>query len=229
MGRETSPLQLLTSLLLTGGKRADPVIRGNVVLNKFHWWIPPPRLAPSLWKSSQSRSSMLNIIRSSMARSGYEVVALLVNRDQSWGFSVVLAVERYCSLTMAVCFFEMRRRSLTMVVCFFEKTNCLALLHRTSRRRVIEPHTTASLCPAPPSHCTLHLVSLCLRRRVTVPCVVSSLRPALPRRRVAVPVPPSALSRARGRRKTVVSCELDVSRVQGTVFSSEDWMCWACQ
>jgi hypothetical protein len=33
MGRETGPLQLLTSLLLTGGKRADLVIRGNVVLN----------------------------------------------------------------------------------------------------------------------------------------------------------------------------------------------------
>jgi hypothetical protein len=33
MGRETSPLQLLASLLLTGGKGADLVIRGNVVLN----------------------------------------------------------------------------------------------------------------------------------------------------------------------------------------------------
>jgi hypothetical protein len=33
MGRETDPLQLLAPLLLTGGKRADLVIRGNVVLN----------------------------------------------------------------------------------------------------------------------------------------------------------------------------------------------------
>jgi hypothetical protein len=33
MGRETGPLQLLVSLLLTGGKGADLVIRGNVVLN----------------------------------------------------------------------------------------------------------------------------------------------------------------------------------------------------
>jgi hypothetical protein len=32
-GRETSNLQLLTPILLTGGKRADLVIRGNVVLN----------------------------------------------------------------------------------------------------------------------------------------------------------------------------------------------------
>jgi hypothetical protein len=33
MGRETGLLQLLAPLLLTGGKGADPVIRGNVVLN----------------------------------------------------------------------------------------------------------------------------------------------------------------------------------------------------
>jgi hypothetical protein len=33
MGRETSSLHLLAPLLLTGGKEADLVIRGNVVLN----------------------------------------------------------------------------------------------------------------------------------------------------------------------------------------------------
>jgi hypothetical protein len=33
MGRKTDPLQLLAPLLLTGGKRADLVIRGDVVLN----------------------------------------------------------------------------------------------------------------------------------------------------------------------------------------------------
>jgi hypothetical protein len=33
MGRETGSLQLLAPLLLTGGKEADLVIRGNVVLN----------------------------------------------------------------------------------------------------------------------------------------------------------------------------------------------------
>jgi hypothetical protein len=35
MGRETGTLQLLAPLLLTGGKGADLVIRGNVVLNKM--------------------------------------------------------------------------------------------------------------------------------------------------------------------------------------------------
>jgi hypothetical protein len=34
MGRETGSLQLLAPLLLTGGKGADLVIRGNIVLNK---------------------------------------------------------------------------------------------------------------------------------------------------------------------------------------------------
>jgi hypothetical protein len=33
MGRETGSLHLLAPLLLTGGKEADLVIRGNVVLN----------------------------------------------------------------------------------------------------------------------------------------------------------------------------------------------------
>jgi hypothetical protein len=33
LGRETGPLQLLAPLLLTGGKGADLVIRGDVVLN----------------------------------------------------------------------------------------------------------------------------------------------------------------------------------------------------
>jgi hypothetical protein len=36
MGRETGSLHLLVPLLLTGGKGADLVIRGNVVLNRFH-------------------------------------------------------------------------------------------------------------------------------------------------------------------------------------------------
>jgi hypothetical protein len=34
MGRETGSLHLLAPLLMTGGKGADLVIRGNVVLNK---------------------------------------------------------------------------------------------------------------------------------------------------------------------------------------------------
>jgi hypothetical protein len=35
LGRETGPLQLLAPLLLTGGKGADLVIRGDVVLNNL--------------------------------------------------------------------------------------------------------------------------------------------------------------------------------------------------
>jgi hypothetical protein len=36
MGRETGPLQLLASLLLTGGEGADLVIRGNIILNRYY-------------------------------------------------------------------------------------------------------------------------------------------------------------------------------------------------
>jgi hypothetical protein len=36
MGRETGSLHLLAPLLLMGGKGADLVIRGNVVLNRNH-------------------------------------------------------------------------------------------------------------------------------------------------------------------------------------------------
>ena len=43
MGRETGSLHLLAPLLLTGGKGADLVIRGNVVLNNI------VVLAPSAW------------------------------------------------------------------------------------------------------------------------------------------------------------------------------------
>jgi hypothetical protein len=39
MGRETSSLHLLAPLLLTGGKGADLVICGNVVLNRFYWFV----------------------------------------------------------------------------------------------------------------------------------------------------------------------------------------------
>jgi hypothetical protein len=39
MGRETGSLHLLASLLLTGGKGADLVIRGNVVLNNYGYYL----------------------------------------------------------------------------------------------------------------------------------------------------------------------------------------------
>jgi hypothetical protein len=53
MGRETGHLQLLASLLLTGGKGADLVIRGNVVLNTL---------------SARSTSTLLRCIISSSNR-----------------------------------------------------------------------------------------------------------------------------------------------------------------
>jgi hypothetical protein len=40
MGRETSSLQLLASLLLTEGKESDLMMRGNIVLNKTNSLMP---------------------------------------------------------------------------------------------------------------------------------------------------------------------------------------------
>jgi hypothetical protein len=58
MGRETSSLQLIAPLLLTGGKGADLVIRGNVILNTLSarstlilLWI---RSAPTLHHAGRS-------------------------------------------------------------------------------------------------------------------------------------------------------------------------------
>jgi hypothetical protein len=48
MGRETGSLHLLAPLLLTGGKRADLVIRGDVVLNTIQICFWPTMLARSL-------------------------------------------------------------------------------------------------------------------------------------------------------------------------------------
>jgi hypothetical protein len=56
LGRETSSLQLLAPLLLTGGKGADLVIRGNAVLNRGKGW--SHQLEQSLYvdMTSMSRS-----------------------------------------------------------------------------------------------------------------------------------------------------------------------------
>jgi hypothetical protein len=44
MGRETGLLQLLAPLLLTGGKGADLVICGNVVLNSLFILVAYPKV-----------------------------------------------------------------------------------------------------------------------------------------------------------------------------------------
>jgi hypothetical protein len=62
MGRETSSLQLLASLLLTEGKESDLMMRGNIVLNKTNSLMPliiycaaPGRLSsPVLSRSGHS-------------------------------------------------------------------------------------------------------------------------------------------------------------------------------
>jgi hypothetical protein len=79
MGRETGPLQLLASLLLTGGKGADLVIRGNVVLNTL---------------SARSTSTLLRdqiCINSPSSRQ----VSGLAELSYATGFDSLYAIVRY--------------------------------------------------------------------------------------------------------------------------------------
>jgi hypothetical protein len=55
LGRDTGSLQLLAPLLLTGGKGADLVIRGDVVLNKIDFSLP---LILSGWAVSRWEHSL---------------------------------------------------------------------------------------------------------------------------------------------------------------------------
>jgi hypothetical protein len=51
MGRETGTLQLLAPLLLTGGKGADLVIRGDVDLNRHvHLYGARPAPGKGVWR-----------------------------------------------------------------------------------------------------------------------------------------------------------------------------------
>jgi hypothetical protein len=61
MGRETGHLHLLAPLLLTGGKGADLVIRGDVVLNSFLRYVPYSLPSPIL--SSKSHRSSGPVLR----------------------------------------------------------------------------------------------------------------------------------------------------------------------
>jgi hypothetical protein len=77
MGRETGSLHLLAPLLLTGGKGADLVIRGNVVLNTIHFedfTLLKKRPGGSLqgrWpSSSQPGSSFLEHVETATGGSG---------------------------------------------------------------------------------------------------------------------------------------------------------------
>jgi hypothetical protein len=60
LGRETGSLQLLAPLLLTGGKGADLVIRGDVVLNTLS-----ARSTSTLLRDRRSASTLRQTGRSS--------------------------------------------------------------------------------------------------------------------------------------------------------------------
>jgi hypothetical protein len=67
MGRETGTLQLLASLLLTGGKGADLVIRGDVVLNTLSARSTSTLLRDQICINSSSRRQVLGLAELSYA------------------------------------------------------------------------------------------------------------------------------------------------------------------
>jgi hypothetical protein len=66
-GRETGSLQLLASLLLTGGKGADLVIRGNVVLNTLSACSTSTLLRDQICINSSARRQVLGLAELSYA------------------------------------------------------------------------------------------------------------------------------------------------------------------
>jgi hypothetical protein len=86
MGRETGPLQLLASLLLTGGKGADLVIRGNVVFNTLSARSTSTLLRDQICINSSSSRQVLRPSRT-------------VLRDR---FQFLYAIEQYvlCSVSI---------------------------------------------------------------------------------------------------------------------------------
>jgi hypothetical protein len=67
MGRETGSLHLLAPLLLTGGKGADLVIRGNVVLNTLSARSTSTLLRDQICVNSSSRRQVFGLAELSYA------------------------------------------------------------------------------------------------------------------------------------------------------------------
>jgi hypothetical protein len=67
MGRETGTLQLLAPLLLTGGKGADLVIRGDVVLNTLSARSTSTLLREWIWINSPSIRQLSGLAEMSYA------------------------------------------------------------------------------------------------------------------------------------------------------------------
>jgi hypothetical protein len=85
MGRETGLLQLLAPLLLTGGKGADLVIRGNVVLNTLSACSTSTLLRDQICINSSSSRQVTGLAELSYA-TGFDY--LLRNRTIFFGSTV---------------------------------------------------------------------------------------------------------------------------------------------
>jgi hypothetical protein len=83
MGRETGHLQLLASLLLTGGKGVDLVIRGNVVLKTLSARSTSTLLRDQICINSSSRRQVRGLAELSYA-TGFVPVCRTRNHDMKF-------------------------------------------------------------------------------------------------------------------------------------------------
>jgi hypothetical protein len=93
MGRETGTLQLLTPLLLTGGKGADLVIRGDVVLNTLSARSTSTLLRDQICINSPSSRQVLRpsrtVLRDSLRILFYALERYVFRLDQFLIYSLV--------------------------------------------------------------------------------------------------------------------------------------------
>jgi hypothetical protein len=92
MGRETGPLHLLAPNLLTGGKGADLVIRGNVVLNTLSARSTSTLLRDQICINSPSRRQVPGL-----AELSYATDFVPVCRTRNHGMKFLSGSAIYCS------------------------------------------------------------------------------------------------------------------------------------
>jgi hypothetical protein len=98
LGRETGSLQLLAPLLLTGGKDANLVIRGNVVLNRWNIWMVGGNPA-------QQKYSMVLVVGVIIIFSTIRAGFAAQNPTSFLAFSMGIKPTRIFFLVLSICVF----------------------------------------------------------------------------------------------------------------------------
>jgi hypothetical protein len=122
LGRETGSLQLLAPLLLTGGKGADLVIRGDVVLNTLS-----ARSTSTLLRDRRSASTLRQTGRSSG----------LAELSYATGFWFIYAIKWYVFCSSR----SVRIIGRAIIARYRGATPEVALAYRRSPRALLEPRS----------------------------------------------------------------------------------------